>query len=584
VLFGGRYLEGLGTHRKNKDGSIGERFDKSVDLESDYTSTGVLHVDWEHGMDVDRVGNNKDIVLGYVDWKTAKRDERGVFVERVLNRRNRYMQYLEALIQAGLVGNSTEPAQMGVEKSIDGTITRWPLVRDTLTVNPMEPRMLSNNNLQALYKSLITPEAVAEADKTIETAGKPSPAPKDMEDQKMDDNLKAEINAAVKSAMLETVPEIVKATALQFAESQATVKAGTLTNVVDEADRAASGNPFTGGDFYKSVIDFARYGEIDKRLLPLKATGANESTPSQGGFLLPQNMRNAMKERMTKTGQILQLLNVDGITQGNGMSQWGIDETSRADGSRDGGVLAYWTGEAGTITATKPKWREVNLKLNDVTALIYATNDMLEDQNYLQSWISRKAPDALRFKVELASLFGDGGGKPRGPFGTSDAPHPAQKTFARENASAVTFADVVQMWAFRDASLTDYVWLINQSVEPQLLSMVLATYNPVYMPAGGLSGAPYGSLFGRPVITTEYNPILGTQNDICLFSPSQVVAIDRPGIKADSSIHVAFVTNESAFRFVYRYDSQPTWYSTLTPFGGSSSDALSPFVSLTASS
>jgi len=149
VLFGGRDLTGF-TGRKNKDGSKGEAFDSSVDVDSDYTKSGVLHVDFEHGQDPDGVGVGRDDILGFVDWKTAKRDDKGIFVERVLNRRNKYVSFLKELIDSGMVGNSSEAIPERVEKTASGIITRWPLRRDTLTVTPMEPRMLSANTVSAL--------------------------------------------------------------------------------------------------------------------------------------------------------------------------------------------------------------------------------------------------------------------------------------------------------------------------------------------------------------------------------------------------------------------------------------------------
>jgi len=68
----------------------------------------------------------------------------------VLNRRNKYVQWLKTLIDSGLVGTSSEPVQSRIAKAVNGHITRWPLKRDTLTVTPMEPRMLNENTLEAL--------------------------------------------------------------------------------------------------------------------------------------------------------------------------------------------------------------------------------------------------------------------------------------------------------------------------------------------------------------------------------------------------------------------------------------------------
>lgn len=148
ILFNGRDLEGHASKRKNADGSKGEYFTKATTFDSDYTQTGTLYVDWEHASG--KEGAGADDILGYVDWKSARIDDKGVFVERVLNRRNRYVQFLEELITAGLVGNSTEAVSAGVTKGNNGEIVTWPLRRDSLTVQPMEPRMLSQNVLTAI--------------------------------------------------------------------------------------------------------------------------------------------------------------------------------------------------------------------------------------------------------------------------------------------------------------------------------------------------------------------------------------------------------------------------------------------------
>ena len=140
ALFGGKDLEG-------------EHFTPQTDFESPYTKTGRLYVDWEHGMgkEVDgKTAPGPDDVLGYVDWKTAKPDEMGMWVERILDRRNQYVKYIEVLIDAGLIGNSSATTNGGAEVSKSGEITRWPLERDTLTVMPMEPRMMTDNVISAV--------------------------------------------------------------------------------------------------------------------------------------------------------------------------------------------------------------------------------------------------------------------------------------------------------------------------------------------------------------------------------------------------------------------------------------------------
>lgn len=160
ILFGSedaRDLEGIGTRRINKDGTRGEFFTAKTVLDSPYTENNLVAEDWEHGEDPDQdhpdpnvKSPGRDDILGYVDWSTAKATKRGVWVERVLNKRNKYVQWLKQLIADGLIGTSSEPVQKGVKKAANGEILEWPLYRDTLTIKPMEWRMMSENTLQAI--------------------------------------------------------------------------------------------------------------------------------------------------------------------------------------------------------------------------------------------------------------------------------------------------------------------------------------------------------------------------------------------------------------------------------------------------
>jgi len=136
VLFGGKDLEG-------------DFFTPKTEFKSSYTDIGTLYVDFEHGRDNEKTGNTQDNLLGIVDWKSARIDDVGIFVERILNRRSEYVKHLEKLIDAGIVGTSSQAISSGVHKKSNGEIIDWPLVRDSLTVTPMEPRMVGENVLAA---------------------------------------------------------------------------------------------------------------------------------------------------------------------------------------------------------------------------------------------------------------------------------------------------------------------------------------------------------------------------------------------------------------------------------------------------
>ncbi len=140
VLFGGRDL-------------TGEYFTAKTQFESDYTKTDTLIEDWEHGLQPDMIGPTVNEPLGKVLWgKTATVDDVGVFVERVLNRQNEYLEALRKLQEEGVIslGSSSEAVPTLVEKSNEGEITKWGLKRDAVTVTPCEPRMLDTNKLASL--------------------------------------------------------------------------------------------------------------------------------------------------------------------------------------------------------------------------------------------------------------------------------------------------------------------------------------------------------------------------------------------------------------------------------------------------
>ena len=139
------------------------------------------------------------------------------------------------------------------------------------------------------------------------------------------------------------------------------------------------------------------------------------------------------------------------------------------------------------------------------------------------------------------------------------------------------------MWARLVANArADSAWFLNQDCEPQLGQMSLAVGTggqPVYLPAGGASSSPYGSLFGRPVIPIEQCQTLGTTGDIYLASFGRgYIYSQKGGMQSDMSIHVRFVYDESVFRFVLRIDGQPLLRSAITPYKGT--NTLSHFVKL----
>jgi HK97 family phage major capsid protein len=320
-------------------------------------------------------------------------------------------------------------------------------------------------------------------------------------------------------------------------------------------------------------------GRVDQRLLAI-APGMNESNPSDGGFLVGQEQVTTVRQRMYDTGQILsRVFNLPLGANSNGVKLMAVDETSRADGARYGGITSYWLDEGGTKTASKPKWRPMELSLKKVAALVRVTDELLADAVALEAWIMKFLPLELKFKAEDAIMSGTGAGMPLGFLNSG-----AAAVVTRTTPGTVSYEDIVSMYSrFYGPSLSNAAsaWFVDQSALPALFSMSLqigAGGIPVFLPANGITGKPYSTLFGLPVIPAEYLSALGTKGDVVLADLSQYTFIDKGEVQAASSIHVYFVTDETAFRFVYRCDGQPEWSAPLTPKNGG--PTVSPIVVL----
>jgi HK97 family phage major capsid protein len=101
---------------------------------------------------------------------------------------------------------------------------------------------------------------------------------------------------------------------------------------------------------------------------------------------------------------------------------------------------------------------------------------------------------------------------------------------------------------------------------------------PLFIPPNGVSGSPYATLLGKPLVPVEQAETLGTVGDIILADFSQYALVRKGGMNASSSIHVKFLTDEMTFKFSMRVNGKPMWKSALTPAKGS--NTLSPFVTL----
>lgn len=308
------------------------------------------------------------------------------------------------------------------------------------------------------------------------------------------------------------------------------------------------------------------------------ALGMNEATGSDGGFLLEPQFVDGILEIAHEENTLLSLCDKYEMTSPS-MRIRAVDETSRVNGSRRGGVQGYWVDEAGALTPSKPKFRIIELVPHKLAVLTYLTEELLQDGPMVEQFVSRFAADELNFKVGDAIVNGTGAGM---PLGILNAAATVQVSKETGQAIGVQTENMVKMfYRLHKSGRDSAVWLINQDVGPYMALMTLgigAAGVTTYMPPGGISGKGYATLMGRPVIEIEFAQTAGTVGDIILADMKQYIVATRGGVMATDSVHVAFLTDEVAYKFTWRVAGMPWWNGALTPYKGTATQ--SPFITL----
>lgn len=364
-------------------------------------------------------------------------------------------------------------------------------------------------------------------------------------------------------------------------------KSGETTRRVEVHDNRADKPWASFGEQLQAVVRAAQPGGgIDPRLVDVRAaaSGASALVGTDGGFLVSEDVASEIFKKVYETGQLASRCSVTPISaNSDSLEVPYVDETSRATGSRWGGVRVYRANETDAATATKVKYGKWECRLEDLKGLSYMTNRLLEDAAALESVMRESMTNEFAFTLDDEILNGDGIGKCLGVL-KSGALVTVSKEAGPQTADTIVLANVVKMYSrMWGRSKQNAVWLINTDVLPQLFQLNVSVGNnafPVFMPPGGVSGSPYSTLYGRPIIEIEQAATIGDLGDINFVDLSQYKLIRKGGLKSDVSMHVRFIYDEMCFKFGMRVNGQPMWKAPLTPYKGA--NTLSPFVTLEA--
>lgn len=328
-------------------------------------------------------------------------------------------------------------------------------------------------------------------------------------------------------------------------------------------------------------------GNMDQRLVQNAAlsTYGSEGVGADGGFAVPPEWRSEIMRMVEGEDSLLSLTDQQTVA-GNSIT-FPTDESTAWQTS--GGIQTYWDGEAATMTQSKPQLRDVTVKLHRLTALVPVTDELLEDAPAMAGYVTRKAGEKMAFKVNDAIVNGTGAGQPLGILNAACTVQVSK--ISSQVADTIHAKNVVTMWSrLPAASQRTAVWLVNQDCLPSIYQLGFAVTDgtttnvgagALYMGPGQLaSGAPSGTILGRPIVVTEACPTVGDAGDIILADLSKYLTVVKGALRSDTSIHLWFDQNATAFRFVMRMNGQPWLSAAIARKSGS--NTLSHFIKLEA--
>ena len=318
------------------------------------------------------------------------------------------------------------------------------------------------------------------------------------------------------------------------------------------------------------------------RDMSMRAAGTGQvqdGHPSDGGFLLQGETSMDLMTKGFNNGAVTSRCAKRTITGSDSLEIVGIDETSRANGSRGGGIRVYTDAELSAMTSSKTKFDKIRIEPERLTGLCYVSDKLLKNATFLGQELNQLFQEEFLFKVQDLIVNGTGAGEALGIqnaaclVGITKETGQAADTLVSENVLKA-FA---RFWP--SGASNALCWLANRNTFVQLYTMthdvgtggeMARLYVPPQSPGGT------GSMLGYPVLFVEQAATLGDAGDLILCDLSQYVCADYGNVDEASSIHLKFDYGQTAFRFVYYFDGQPRWASALTPYKGT--DTVGPFV------
>lgn len=141
-----------------------------------------------------------------------------------------------------------------------------------------------------------------------------------------------------------------------------------------------------------------------QRIANKAATGNNEAVSADGGALVQQAVYAGVVETIRNGGRLASRAQL--VTSNSIGIKVPFSKTPSSD-SPSSGTRAYWAEEAAQATISKPQLGAASLRPGKLVVRVPVTDELLNDVDYLSSYIERESVKAALYKIERCMLLGN---------------------------------------------------------------------------------------------------------------------------------------------------------------------------------
>lgn len=290
------------------------------------------------------------------------------------------------------------------------------------------------------------------------------------------------------------------------------------TGVQDEAPKTGRAS-----DAYKrSMLDalrsnFRRVSDI-----------LQEGVDADGGYLVPVEYDDRLIESLAEENIFR---NFATVIKTGGERKINIAASTPA---------AAWIEEGGALTFGDATFDQINLDAHKLHVAVKVTEELLYDNVFqLENYILEKFAKALANAEEDAFLNGNGIGKPLGIFAETGG---GQVGVTTASPTAITADEVINLiYALKRPYRKNAKFIVNDQTLAVLRK--LKDGNGAYLWQPSLQAGEPDSLFGYPIYTSAFVPVIAAGKPVMAFGDFSYYNIGDRGVRSFAELKELFAGN-----------------------------------------